>query len=155
MNKGSRLLRALRKSIPATFRLFLAFNFVVYGLAKVVMGQFGGVTPEIAAAVGKGKGFTIAWTFFGYSHVYEVFIGFGEIIAAVLLLIPRTSALGAVVFMPIIVNIVIINYCFDIGVQDLSTILMIMCLILLWIDRRKFMGMFNQQPTNGRQVTKL
>ncbi|PLR89205.1 hypothetical protein [Bacillus halotolerans] len=153
MNKGSRLLRALRKSIPATFRLFLAFNFFVYGLAKVVIGQFGEVTPEIAAAA--GKGFTIAWTFFGYSHVYEVFIGFGEIIAAVLLLIPRTYTLGAVIFMPIIANIVMINYCFDIGVQDLSTILMIMCLILLWIDRRKFMGMFNQQPINGRQVTKL
>lgn len=46
MNKGGRLRRALRKSIPATFRLFLAFNFFVYGLAKVVIYQFGEVTPE-------------------------------------------------------------------------------------------------------------
>ncbi|MDO3659932.1 hypothetical protein [Bacillus sp. C28GYM-DRY-1] len=148
MNKGGRLRRAVSKSIPATFRLFLAFNFFVYGLAS----QFGEVTPEIEASV--GKGFTIAWTFFGYSHVYELFIGFGEIVAAVLLLIPRTSALGAVVFMPIIVNIVLINYCFDIGVQDLSTILMVMCLILLWVDRRKFMGIFRQEPVNGGQVMK-
>ncbi|WEY93722.1 DoxX family protein [Bacillus subtilis] len=152
MNKGGRLRRALRKSIPATFRLFLAFNFFVYGLAKVVIGQFGEVTPEIEAA--PGKGFTIAWTFFGYSHVYELFIGFGEILAAVLLLIPRTAALGAVIFMPIIVNIVLINYCFDIGVQDLSTILMVMCLILLWMDRRKFMGIFRQEPIDSRQVMK-
>lgn len=46
MNKGGRLRKAVRKSIPATFRLFLAFNFFVYGLAKVVIGQFGEVTPE-------------------------------------------------------------------------------------------------------------
>lgn len=39
MNKGGRLRKAVRKSIPATFRLFLAFNFFVYGLAKVVIGQ--------------------------------------------------------------------------------------------------------------------
>lgn len=39
MNKGGMLLRALRKSISATFRLFLAFNFFVYGLAKVVIGS--------------------------------------------------------------------------------------------------------------------
>lgn len=44
MNKGGRLRKAVRKSIPATFRLFLAFNFFVYGLAKVVIGQFGEVT---------------------------------------------------------------------------------------------------------------
>ncbi len=54
MNKGGRLRRAVCKSIPATFRLFLAFNFFVYGLAKVVIGQFGEVTPEIEAAAGKG-----------------------------------------------------------------------------------------------------
>ncbi len=118
MNKGGRLRRAVSKSIPATFRLFLAFNFFVYGLAKVMIGQFGEVTPEIEAAA--GKGFTIAWTFFGYSHVYELFIGFGEIVAAVLLLIPRTSALGAIVFMPIIVNIVLINYCLILACRILA-----------------------------------
>lgn len=152
MKKGNRLRRAVSKSIPATFRLFLAFNFFVYGLAKVVIGQFGEVTPEIEAAA--GEGFAVVWTFFGYSRVYELFIGFGEILAAVLLLIPRTSALGAVVFMPIIVNIVLINYCFHIGVQDLSTILMVMCLILLWVDRRKFTGIFKHEQLNGRQVMK-
>lgn len=57
--------RVLRQSIPATFRYFLAANFLIYGVVKLTFGQFGVPSPEIAAA--NGEGFTLAWTFFGYS----------------------------------------------------------------------------------------
>lgn len=131
----SRILRVLQQSIPATFRLFLAANFLIYGAVKLVFGQFGVPTPEIAAV--RGEGFTLAWTFFGYSHIYEIFIGIGEVVAAILLLIPRTYTIGAMIFFPIAVNVMMINYCYDIGVQDLSTIMTLMCLVLLWVDRKK------------------
>lgn len=54
MNKGGRLRRAVSKSIPATFRLFLAFNFFVYGLAKVMIGQFGEVTLKLRRLLVRG-----------------------------------------------------------------------------------------------------
>lgn len=90
----------------------------------------------------RGEGFTLAWTFFGYSRFYEIFIGLGEVISAVLIAIPRTATLGAICYFPITVNIMIINYAFNIGVQDLSTVLTIMCLILLWLDRKKLRLIF-------------
>ncbi|WP_044642660.1 hypothetical protein [Risungbinella massiliensis] len=130
-----RLFRVLRQSIPATFRLFLAANFLIYGAVKLVFGQFGAPTPEIAAA--NGEGFALAWTFFGYSRIYEIFIGIGELVAAILLLIPRTYTIGAMIYFPIAVNVMMVNYCFDIGVQDLSTILTLMSAALLWVDRKK------------------
>ena len=40
---------------------------------------------------------------------YYQFIGWGQIIAAVLLLIPRTSHLGALMFLPIIINITVLT----------------------------------------------
>ncbi|HZG71709.1 MAG TPA: hypothetical protein VEY51_09255 [Chondromyces sp.] len=134
MNSGI-IWRVLKQSIPATFRLFLASTFLMYGLAKVVMGQFGAPSPEIAAV--NGDGFVLAWTFFGYSRFYEVVIGLGEVIAAILLLIPKTATLGAIIFFPIATNVMLVNYCFDIGVQDLSTVLTLMCSVLLWLDRKK------------------
>lgn len=40
---------------------------------------------------------------------YYEFIGWGQMIAAILLLIPRTSHLGALLFLPIIVNIAVLT----------------------------------------------
>lgn len=138
--KTSRLIRVFQQSIPTTFRLFLAANFLIYGAAKLTFGQFGVPTEEIIAM--RGEGFALAWTFFGYSRYYEIFIGLGEVIAAVLIMIPRTQTLGAICYFPIVVNVMMVNYFFDIGVQDLSTVLTIMCLILIWLDRKKLLLIF-------------
>lgn len=137
------IFRVLRQSIPATIRYFLASMFLLYGLAKLVFGQFGEPTAEIAAA--KGEGFALAWTFFGYSKVYEMFIGLGEVGAAILLLFPRTATLGALIYFPIAVNVMLVNYCFDIGVQDLSTVLAVMCFVLLWLDRKKLLLLVSRE----------
>ncbi|WP_411801221.1 hypothetical protein [Bacillus atrophaeus] len=153
METNSRLMRTLKQSVPATFRLFLALNFLLYGLAKLVIGQFG--VPSAESVMANGEGFGMVWEFFGYSRLYEIFIGVGETAAAILLLIPRTYTLGAVVFLPIIANVTMVNYCFNIGVQDLSTVLLIMCLILLWIDRGKLFAVFLQHPAENKKVTKL
>jgi len=40
---------------------------------------------------------------------YYEFIGWGQMIAAILLLIPRTSHIGALIFLPIIVNIAVLT----------------------------------------------
>lgn len=148
-----RFICVLQHSIPATFRLFLAVNFLIYGAAKLTFGQFGVPTEEIAAM--RGEGFTLAWTFFGYSRLYEMFIGLGEVIAAVLIAIPRTATLGAICYFPIAVNIMMVNYAFDIGVQDLSTVLMVMCLILLWLDRKKLLLIFVKSHDMAERVKRL
>ncbi|SFJ75442.1 hypothetical protein [Thermoflavimicrobium dichotomicum] len=136
----NRLIRVLKQSVPATMRLFLAAIFLLYGLVKFWPGQFGVPTPEIAAR--NGEGFVMAWSFFGYSRVYEIFIGLGEVLSAILLIIPRTATLGAVCYFPVVLNVMMVNYCFNIGVQDLSTVLAVMCFILLWLDRKKLMLIF-------------
>lgn len=61
------IIRVLRQSIPSTLRFFLSVNFLIYGASKLIFGQFGEITPEIAAM--NGEGFAVAWTFFGYSRI--------------------------------------------------------------------------------------
>lgn len=137
------VMRVLGKSIPATIQLFLGIIFFIYGMVKLVFGQFGAPTPEIAAL--HSEGFTLAWTFFGYSRLYELFIGAGEVAAAILIMIPRTRTLGAVIYFPIAANVMLVNYCYDIGVQDLSTVLTLMCLVLLWLDRKKLLTLIGRK----------
>lgn len=137
----------LKQSIPTTFRFFMGINFLIYGLVKFWPGQFGDVTGT-PHAERHSEGFVLAWKFFGYSRIYEIFIGTGEVIAAILIMIPVTATLGAVIYLPIVANIVMVNICYEIGVADLSIVLMLMCLILLWIDRKKLIQIFfNETPS--------
>jgi hypothetical protein len=118
----------------------MGIQFLIYGMVKLVFGQFGVPGPDIASL--RGEGFVLAWTFFGYSRVYEIFIGIGEVLAGLLIMIPRTFTLGAVIYFPIALNIMMVNYCYQIGVQDLSTVLVLMNVYLLWLDRKKLLMIF-------------
>lgn len=64
---------------------FLGVVFLIYGSVKIVFGQFGEPTPEALAL--NGEGFVMAWRFFGYSKEYEIVIGIGEVVAAILIMI--------------------------------------------------------------------
>ncbi|MFS3927114.1 hypothetical protein ACR3I8_11925 [Priestia flexa] len=133
--KDSKWISIFRQSIPATLRIFLGIVFLIYGSVKIVFGQFGEPTPEALAL--NGEGFVMAWRFFGYSKEYEIIIGIGEVVAAILIMIPRTALFGAICYFPIVINVMMINYFFDIGVQDLSTVLTLMCLALLFFERKR------------------
>ena len=45
-----------------------------------------------------------------HTGYYYTFIGIAQVVAAVLLLIPRTVTLGALLYFPIIVNIWLLSY---------------------------------------------
>lgn len=72
---------------------------------------------------------------------YYTFIGVMQVIAAILLLIPRTVILGVFIYLPIILNICILSWSvrFD-GSLFTSPLMVIACLYLLWwhYDRVKY-----------------
>jgi len=62
---------------------------------------------------------------------YYEFIGWSQIIAAVLLLIPRTSHIGALIFLPIIVNIAVLTT--SVGFVGTWILTILMSLAGLWL----------------------
>jgi hypothetical protein len=62
---------------------------------------------------------------------YYEFIGWSQVIAAVLLLIPRTSHIGAMMFLPIIVNIAVLTS--SVGFRGTWLLTMFMSLAGLWV----------------------
>lgn len=62
---------------------------------------------------------------------YYEFIGWGQIIAAILLLIPRTSHIGALMFLPIIANIAVLTA--SVGFKGTWVITLFMCLAAVFL----------------------
>lgn len=79
---------------------------------------------------------------------YYQFIGWGQIIAAFLLFIPRTSHLGALMFFPIILNIAVLTN--SVGFKGTWAITILMLLASLYLvcwdyDRLKAIIFFNRK----------
>ena len=84
-------------------RIALATAFIIAGCVKVAGERFAAGLPPNNPL---GHYFD-ALQLTGY---YYTFIGIAQIIIAILLLIPRTSLLGALMYFPIIVNICVLTY---------------------------------------------
>lgn len=77
-----------------------------------------------------------------HTGYYYTFIGVAQILAAILLLIPRTIALGAVLYFPIIVNIWILSFAVRFEGSYVTSPLMVLAnlYLLVWnYDRLKFL----------------
>lgn len=82
-------------------RLLLALGFTPSGLTKILGNRFTILGPETSV----GYFFDALYK----SGFYWNFIGWSQIGAAALLLIPRTATLGALIYFPIILNIFLIT----------------------------------------------
>ena len=65
---------------------------------------------------------------------YYTFIGVGQLIAALLLLIPRTALLGAIFYFPIILNICVLTYAVRFEGTRIATLMLLANLFLLVWD---------------------
>jgi uncharacterized membrane protein YphA (DoxX/SURF4 family) len=84
---------------------------------------------------------------------YYTFIGIVQIIAAVLLLIPRTATLGAVIYFPIILNICILSFAVRFEGSLVSSSLMVLAnlYLLCWdYDKIKFILPFKRQELSQK-----
>ncbi|MEM8670986.1 MAG: hypothetical protein AAGG48_25885 [Planctomycetota bacterium] len=118
-------------------RYVLAFTMLGYGLAKVgmVTNQF----PEpnidqLYRTWGQSPPQNVVWSFMGTSRPYTIFAGLGEVVGCLLLIWRRTATLGAMVTFGVMLNVVMMNFCYDIPVKQYSFHLMVMALCIVLPD---------------------
>lgn len=124
-------------------RYYVALTMLTYGFVKIYKLQF--PFPSVATltqSYGESSPMRLAWTFMGYSTLYNYFTGFAEVLGGVLLLFRRTTTLGALVSAGVMTNVAMMNYSFDIPVKLLSTTIVIMCLSLLTRDLKRIFVFF-------------
>jgi len=104
-------------------RIILFIGFFPPGMQKVLGERF------TVLAVNHPMGHYLEAIY--YTGYYYTFIGVMQVTAAILLLIPRTTLLGAIIYFPIILNICILSLAVRFDGSLVSSPLMVMaCLIL-------------------------
>lgn len=119
-------------------RIVLALGFIISGIVKIRGERF----TALSANHPLGHYFD-ALHHTGY---YYTFIGLGQVIAALLLLIPRTALLGAIIYFPIILNICTLAYAVRFEGTRITTLMLLANLYLLCWDyeRLKYILPFKQ-----------
>jgi len=137
------------KGFAVFCRIALAASFLPAGYVKIMGERFAEGLPSNNPL---GHYFDALYIT-GY---YYTFIGITQITIAILLLIPRTSLLGALMYFPIIVNICVLTYATRFDGTRLVTMMVLACLFLLiWdYDRIKHVLQFKQPKTNPPALKK-
>lgn len=84
----------------------------------------------------------VLWTFMGYSAAYTIFAGAMEALGATLLLFRRTVTLGALVSAGVLLNIVLLNFCYDVPVKLYSSNLLLAAVFLAAADFSRLTRVF-------------
>jgi hypothetical protein len=107
----------------AFVRCLLAVGFIPPSIPKILHKPFTGLPDSNPV----GAYFNALFN----TGFYYDFIGWSQIIAAILLLIPRTSHIGALMFLPIIVNIAVLTS--SVGFKGTWLLTIMMSLAGLWL----------------------
>lgn len=134
---GQLVQERLRDLLYILLRYTLAAILLGYGLAKITtsMNQFPAPgIDQLLKPWGDSSPMNVLWTFMGSSRAYTFFAGLSEVIPAVLLLSRRTSVLGAAIAFGVMLNIFLLNLCYDVPVKQFSFHLIAMSLVILSKD---------------------
>ena len=129
-------------------RIILALGFIPSGIVKIMGERF------TALSVNHPLGHYLeALHLTGY---YYTSIGILQVTAALLLLIPRTALLGAIIYFPVILNICILAYAVRFEGTRITTLMVLANLYLLcWdYDRLKYILPFKQSKEDSVRCKK-
>ncbi|MBC7892899.1 MAG: hypothetical protein H7Y12_11840 [Sphingobacteriaceae bacterium] len=130
--------------LQGIIRYWLAFEISVYGFAKILKTQLQSPNYRLDIPLGEVNGFGLTWYYFGYSYTLAVIIALFQIGGSILLLYRRTTLLGVMVLLPVMVNIVFVNLFYDIaaGAFFNSVVFTLGLVFLLLLDVPKLKAAF-------------
>ncbi len=139
-------------------RYLLGILILTYGISKLANGQITVSAWTYAQPLIRTSGAMLTWAFLGYQPWFQFLLGVLETVPGLLLLFRRTWRLGALLLLPVMLNVVLMNYAFELW-QDtriLSAVLLAINIFLLACDLpmyRSFLAKLMPKPEpikNGR-----
>lgn len=124
-------------------RFALAATMIGYGAVKAVPLQMPQpYLTRLLEPYGDSSPMGLLWTFVGASPAFEVATGLAEILGGLLLVLPRTTLLGALVCLGDTLMIFTLNMCYDVPVKLYSFHLLLMSVFLVAHDARRLADIF-------------
>jgi hypothetical protein len=124
-------------------RYWLAVEIFNYGFAKILGSQFDPSYYRSESPWNSLSGPDLTWNYFSYSYTMSVILAFIQIAGSTLLLFRRTTILGVILLVPVMVNIVLIDIFYSLpGGALLNAILFTLglsyLLLLQWSAVKEF-----------------
>ncbi len=125
------------------FRLFVRFalagTMIAYGFVKVIPTQM--AYPSLTRLLqpfGTLSPMGVLWTSMGSAPAYEIFTGCAQVAAGLLLIVPRTATLGALISLADMILVFMLNMTYDVPVKLFAFHLILLSCFLLAPDVPRF-----------------
>ena len=132
-------------------RIMLAVGFIPPGMVKLLGQRFTTIPPTSPI----GAFFEAMYQ----TGLFWQFIGAVQVVAGVLLLVPRVAHLGALMFLPVIVSIAVITLALDFGLTEVVTASMLGAVLYLCLwDYDRIRSLLTSRPLeapNGVPILRL
>lgn len=130
-------------------RADIALDLALFGWQKIAKLQFFIPLGMLDLPFSSFSGEDLVWAFFAHSYPYRVAIGLLQILGAWLLLFRRTRLLGTLVLLPILLNIILLDYFYRLptGVLIHALIILAGVLYLLLLDYERLVEFFLRTPS--------
>lgn len=129
------------------FRFFIrwavATTMLTYGFAKVIPLQMPTIAlSRLVQPFGDFSPMAVLWSSIGAAPGYEIFVGCAEVVAGVLLFLPRTTLFGSLVALMCAIGVFALNMTYDVPVKLFSFHLILLSLLLLAPNLRRLFEFF-------------
>lgn len=124
-------------------RLAVGAALLSYGAGKIFQRQF--ADPDLYKLLqphGEAPLMDLLWTFMGASRGYRIFTGCVELLAGILLFIPQTATIGALIGIAALTNVFVLNIFYGVWVKLYSFHLLLMCAVLVLPQTRRLLNFF-------------
>lgn len=143
----------LQYGFLVSIRVVLIFFLFQYGIIKMFHLQMSPISnSDLIQTFGSKSPMGLAWKFMGFSSTYSFFAGLSEVIAGLLLISRRTQTYGAIATIVVMLNVFMMNLCFDIPVKIFSFHLMLLGALILFADFKRVFGVLIQNKNIGDYV---
>lgn len=111
-------------------RYLLGITMLPYALSKILGTQFvvTGYALTHLQSLEEVPGTTLAWAFLGKAVWFQIFLGFVELIPAIFLLFRKTTLLGAILMLPVTLNVLLINFALNLWPDTKVMAVVLFCL---------------------------
>ena len=124
-------------------RYTLAFTLLSYAFLKILPIQFPYLqTSLLITSYGQSSPMGLLWRFMGFSPAYTAFAGFSELLPAIFLFFRRTALLGSLLAFVVMLNVVMLNFCYDVPVKLYSLNLLALTVFLIAPEARRLSRIF-------------
>ena len=149
----------LKDFLQTYLRYYVALYMLSYGLIKAgfittQFAQAGGISEfQLSQTYGESTLMGLLWTFMAASPMYTFFAGLTEVVGGLLLVFRRTTTLGALVVSGVMINVFMLNCCYNVPVKYFAFHLLVASIYLILPDASRLANvLFWNRSTNPSEL---